>query len=63
MGRARPYDDIDDLPDEEVRQYSRGGRAAFKRAWNRAAEKGKDRRTALQEAHIAATQQEGNGTR
>jgi len=60
MGQAEPYADVDDLPDEEVSAYSKSQKAAFKRAWNRAAEKGKDRQTALSEAHIAA-KQESNG--
>lgn len=56
MGRAEPYDDIRDLPEEEASSLSKSQRAAFKRAWNRAAENRKDEGTALREARIAASQ-------
>lgn len=62
MGRAEEYEDVADLPEEEVQPYSKSQRAAFKRAWNRAAERGKDERTALDEAHHAARDaRDGNG--
>ena len=48
------YEDIDDLPPEEVQQYSRSQKAAFKRAYNRAVEHGKKADDALREAHIDA---------
>ncbi len=61
MAQAEPYADISDLPAEEVDGYSRGQKAAFKRAWNRAAEKGKDEDTALREARAEA-KQKSNGS-
>ena len=59
MSQAEPYPDIADLPDEEVRGYSRNQKAAFKNAYNRAAEKGKDEDVALTEAHQEAKQARG----
>lgn len=56
MGQAEPYADIDDLPEEEVSGYSKAQKAAFKRAWNRAAEKGKKEDVALREARTEAKQ-------
>lgn len=57
MGRAKPYADIDDLPEEEVSGFSRAQKAAFKQAWNRAADKGKKEDVALREARMQAKQQ------
>lgn len=57
MGKAKRYDDISDLPEEEVSTYSRNQKAAFKRAWNRAADRKKDEHTALREARLAARQE------
>lgn len=62
MGQAEPYADIDDLPEKEVDGYSKSQKAAFKRAWNRAAEKEKDERTALREAHAEAKQASDGST-
>ena len=57
MGRAtEKFADIDDLPEDEVSGYSRSQRAAFKNAWNRCVDKGKDRSAALAEAHTQARQ-------
>lgn len=56
MPRKEPYPDIADLPEEEVQQYSKQQRAAFKSAFNRALEKGKKEDQALREAHIEAKQ-------
>lgn len=63
MGRAEPYADPKDLPEEEVAGYSRSQRDAFMHAWNRAASKGKKEETALQEAHFAAKQESGEGSK
>lgn len=56
MPRKEPYADIADLPEDEVRDYSKQQRAAFKQAFNRALEKGKKEDQALREAHIQAKQ-------
>lgn len=58
----RTFADISDLPENEVAQYSRNQRAAFKRAYNRAIEKRKKPDEALREAHIAAKHEDNGNT-
>jgi cation transport regulator len=51
---AMPYEDISDLPQEQVDQYSRHQKHAFLKAFNSALEEYKDESRAFAVAHSAA---------
>lgn len=61
MSTLSRIQDVDDLPDEPANSYSRAQKAAFKNAWNRAVDKGKDEATVREEARIAAKQKGDKG--
>ena len=57
-----PYDSIDDLPEEQVDQYSEHGKRAFLKAFNSALETyDGDESTAFAVAHSAAKEADGGG--
>ncbi len=56
-----PYESIDDLPEEQTRQYSRSQKEKFKHEFNKAVENGEDEQSAFAKAHSAA-KNEGDGS-